>query len=209
MTFLRTLCPWLLISTLAACGGDDAAPSADADPGALEPPAACALKARDPGWAPPAAPYGDQVGDRIADFDGTITDCDGEPVSLYDIVSQSELTLFNVGAGWCEPCVEESQTIDAEIFRAFCGRGLRVVEVLFQDADSRPATKLFCNQWRERFGLSFVVAVDPLFSTTDYFESVTAQTPLNSLVDRTGEIVFKETGTPAADLPQRIDALLP
>jgi len=208
MNSSRLIAPLLLAASMAACGGGDSA-GADANPNALEPPAECVLGARDPTWTPPAPPYGDQVDDFIADFEGSITDCDGNSVSLYDIISQSELTLFNVGAGWCEPCVEESETLDLDIFRQFCPRGLRVVQVLFQDEDSRPATKLFCGEWRDRFTLSFPVVVDPLFSTVDYFDSVTAQTPLNFLVDRTGKIVFKEAGTPASDLPQRIDALLP
>jgi peroxiredoxin len=209
MMLFRTSLIAGFVLLLTACGSGGGDVSADANLNALEPPAECKLEARDPAWVAPSGDLGDEVGDFIADFETSITDCDGNSISLYDVISQSELTLFNVGAGWCEPCVEESQTIDAEIFREFCPRGLRVVQVLFQDEESRPATKLFCDEWRNRFSLSFPVAVDPLFTTMEYFDSVTSQTPLNFLVDRTGKIVFKETGTPAEDLPDRIDARLP
>ena len=72
-------------------------------------------------------------------------------MTFGDILGQSELVLFNIGAGWCQPCVEESETLDTEIFRPFCSRGLRVVQVVFQDEDSRPSTSLFCNRWKQRF----------------------------------------------------------
>ncbi|RMH39116.1 MAG: hypothetical protein D6689_17495 [Deltaproteobacteria bacterium] len=196
-------------AAVAACGGADAPPAADADPAALEPPPECALGPRDPAWSPPTGDYGGEVGQYLPDFDASITDCDGNPVSLYDIVSQAELTLVSIGAGWCEPCITESQTLDADVFRAFCARGLRVVQVLFEDAQSRPATKLFCSEWKQRFALSFPVTVDPLFTTRALFDSIQAQTPLNLLVDATGKIVFKETGTPGEGLPDQIDALLP
>ena len=128
-------------------------------------------------------------------------------MAFSDVLANSELVLFNVGAGWCQPCIEETRVLDDEVFRPFCARGLRVVQVLFQDEESGPATKLFCRQWRETFGLSFPVLVDPLFVTESYFDA--AQTPLNMLIDSEGTIRFRQTGTVPADLTERIDALLP
>lgn len=186
-----------------ACGEDDS----DGGPNnGLEPPAECALTAPPDDWVYPSGPYGTEVGELFEDI--TLDDCDGNPVTFGDILGQSQLTLFNIGAGWCQPCVEESQKLDADVFRAFCGRGLRVVQVLFQDEDAEVATKLFCSDWRQQFSLSFPVLVDPLFATGKYFQSVQSQTPINFLIDTNGEIVFKETGTPAGDLPQRIDSML-
>lgn len=199
-----------LVFAAIGCGSGDSNPGADADPAALEPPPECALGTPDPAWTPPPQDQlGGEVGDFITDFHSSIETCDGTPLSLYDMISQSELTLVSIGAGWCEPCITESQTLDADVFRAFCPRGLRVVQVLFEDEEARAATKLFCNEWKQRFALSFPVAVDPLFKTMIYFDSIQAQTPMNFLVDGDGKIVFKETGTPAFDLPDRIDALLP
>lgn len=188
-----------------ACASDSS--KANSDAGSLSPPAECTLSEYAQAGPYSEGPYGTEVGDTIEDF--VLENCDGEEVRLSDILAQSELVLFNIGAGWCEPCIEESETLDSEIFRAFCGRGLQVVQVLFQDEQSRPATKFFCDQWRNRFGLSFPVLVDPTFQTSVYFDSVLAQTPQNFLVSSSGEILFKETGTPAADLPERIRELLP
>ena len=122
---------------------------------------------------------------------------------------QQQLVLFNVGAGWCQPCIEESETLDADIFRPFCQRGLRVVQVVYQDEDSAPATSLFCTNWRERFSLSFPVLKDPLFITQTYFQDPSSQTPLSLLVDNDGVIRFREVGTPSGDLNTRIDNMLP
>lgn len=192
----------LALATTPACGADDG--SGNADPTDLEPPPECALSGPPGDWTYPPGPYGTEVGETFENIQ--LDDCDGEPVDVGEILAQSQLTLFNVGAGWCEPCVEETATLDEDIFRAFCGRGLRVVQVLFEDDQSSAATKLFCGEWRERYSLSFPVLVDPLFTTQRYFER--AQTPVNFLIDPSGEILYKETGTPAADLPQRIDMLL-
>ncbi len=194
-------------SVLGACGSGESGDDSDGGIANIEPPAECALTGPPPGWTYPSGPYGQEVGDVFENL--TLDDCDGNPVTFGDILSESELVLFNIGAGWCAPCIEESEKLDANVFRAYCGRGLRVIQVLFEDDQSRPATKFFCNEWRSRYTLSFPVVVDPLFKTEKYFSSVQSQTPVNFLIDSSGTIVFKETGTPAAELPQRIDQLLP
>lgn len=190
----------------AACGGTG--PNGDGTDGGVDlaPPAECALTEPDPGWVYPAGPYGDEVGETFESF--VFDDCDGNEVDFGDVLGQSQLTLISIGSGWCDPCIEESETLDADVFREFCPRGLQVVQVLFEDELSRPATKLFCSEWKERFAMSFPVVVDPLFVMGKYFESIESQTPINFLVDSSGEIVYKSLGTPAFDLPARIDELL-
>lgn len=198
---MRTI-PLFAVAAMTACGSD----TPTIDPGSgLEAPVECRVTAAPADWSYPAGPYGGDVGNTFADF--SLDDCDGNPVSFSNVLAGAELVLFNVGAGWCQPCIEESRVLDDEVFRPFCGRGLRVVQVLFQDEESGPATKLFCRQWRQEFGLSFPVLVDPLFVTESYFDA--AQTPLNMLVDPSGVIRFRQTGTVPADLTERIDTLLP
>ncbi len=156
-------------------------------------------------WTAPPGPYGANVGETLQSL--TLDDCDGEAVELGAILASAELTLVSVGAGWCGPCIEESAALEPEFHRPFCGRGLAVVQILFQDDESFPATKLFCSQWRERFALELPVLVDPLFSTGRWFEA--AQTPLNLLVDSSGVVRFRSSGTVPVDLADQIDALLP
>ena len=191
---------WLSFLTLVL--GCSNAPPACGQPGA-----ACALEPTPACFSYPAGPYGIHEDQTLESFE--YADCDGERVALDQLVSQAELVLVNVGAGWCAPCIEETQTMEAEIFRRFCGRGLRVVQVLFEDRDLEPASSVFCQTWRDRYGLTFPVLRDPLFTTQRLFEDAATQTPLNLLIDRNGVIVHREVGTAAEGLIEVIDALLP
>jgi len=197
----------LFALAVAAIGCSDDSAAGDAGVANITPPAECAINTPPAGWSYPAGPYGGDVDDTFADF--TVKDCDGNEFRFGDVLAQAELVLLNIGAGWCEPCVAETMTLDREVFREFCPRGLRVVQVLFEDEDSEIPTSLFCKQWRDSFSLSFPVLVDQLFVTETYFTSVLSQTPINFLIDPSGKIVFKSTGEPPADLGQRIDQLLP
>ncbi len=158
------------------------------------------------GWSYPPGPYGSgQVGEKLEAFE--LEDCDGRKVRFADVLGAGQMTLMTVGAGWCQPCIEETKELEAAVHARFCGRGLRIVQVLFQDEQSRPATKFFCRQWRDRFGLRFPVVVDPLFTTERYLSA--AQVPLNLLVDRDGVVRLRTTGEVPHDFVARIDALLP
>jgi peroxiredoxin len=193
----------LVAVTMIGCGtSNDGATAAATTSG--QTPQGCGLPAPPADFSYPAGPYGTEVGDRFADF--TLERCDGTKLKFSTVLANSELVWFNVGAGWCQPCIEETPALE-ESFAKECGRGLRVVQVLFEDARADPATKLFCEQWQSEFDLTFPVLVDPLFITSEYFESVS--TPLNMLIDSSGTIVFRETGTIPTDIDQRIDALLP
>ena len=196
-----------LILALGACTASDPADDDPGDENNLTPPPGCEIDTAPADFIYPSGPYGIDVGDTFEDI--ALDDCDGVSTRFGDILAQSELVLFNVGAGWCGECVEETEVLDQDVFREFCGRGLRVVQVMFQDVESRPATGLFCKDWRQEFSLSFPVLYDPLFEVGRYFESVESQTPINYLVDPSGEIVYKSTGTVAEDIDERIDALLP
>lgn len=196
----------MLVLALAAACGDDRSAAERPDGGAL--PAECLAQPTPPGWSYPAGPYGTNVGHTIAEF--SLEDCDGNRVAFGDVLSEADLVLVTVGAGWCIPCIEESMTLEAETFEPFCARGLRIIDILFQDDQSNPATKLFCGQWRAQFGFSFPVLVDPLFTLEPYFGGpASTQTPLNLLVDRQGVIRWRTTGTAPADLNEQIELLLP
>ena len=191
---------WLLIVGLVtgcmheapACGG----PGASCD---LDPTPAC--------FAYPDGPYGINEGDVIERI--ALRDCDGQDVGLEQLLSQSELTLVNVGAGWCVPCIEETRRMEEELHQRFCGRGLRIVQILFEDDRVEPVTSLYCSAWQERFGLTFPVLRDPAFTTSSLFDDHLTQTPLNLLVTPDGLIVHREVGTDGGGLAATIDALLP
>lgn len=195
---MRGLRAGLAGALLAGCGaGTGTAGKSPTEP-------TCPIQAPPPGWTYPGGPYGTTVTDRFEEFE--FQDCDGNPVRFGDVLGDSTVTLFNVSAGWCQPCIEEAEIIESEVLEPYCERGLRVVQVLIEDEEGFPATRLFCNQWKERFGLTLPVLVDPLFETRQYIEA--ASTPLNMLVTPDGVIRYRKTGPMPADLDLEIEALL-
>jgi len=156
---------------------------------------------------PPGVAFGIEVGDTFEGF--ALSDCDGARHDTRAIVAGSKLTLVSVGAGWCQPCIEETKRLEAEVFRESCQQGLRVVQVLFEDEQAKPATALFCSRWRDRFGLTFPVLRDPLFETSRYFSNPATEAPLNLLVRPDGEIAARVTGYVEGELPALIESLLP
>lgn len=203
MTQFRASSPILAVFLILAPACGDSS-SDDGGPGNLEPPAECAITAPPSDFVYPAGPYGANVDDTFENL-APLDDCDGNAVQFGDVLAQSKLTLLSIGAGWCQPCIDETETLDAEIFREYCDQGLRVVQVLFQDEEAQPATKLFCSTWRDEFSLSFPVLADPLFETGKYFTDADSQTPINFLVDSSGKIIFKSVGDTAPTLPQEIE----
>ena len=71
---------------------------------------------------------------RPADLAGTrlsfeTTDFNGEPVSSEDIFSQHEITMLNLWASWCGPCVGELAELE-EVNEALAGMDGAVVGLL-------------------------------------------------------------------------------
>jgi peroxiredoxin len=175
-------------------GGDDAGPGG----------AVCSYAAPDPDFVYPAGPYGVQVGDVLAPF--SYQDCDGKPVTLAEVLSQGDVVLFNVATGWCPRCTAETSKIETALHQAYCARGLRIVQVLTEDAQSNPASASFCAEWRARYGLTYPVLIDPGHTTAPYFAG--GAQPLNLLVDRLGVIRYRSVGVQAQGLPAAIEGLL-
>ncbi len=168
--------------------------------------AACETAKPAAGWTYPAGPYGTDVGKRFEDF--KLSDCDGKDVAFADVLGDARLVLFNVGSGWCQPCLDETKHLENDVYRKHCKAGLRIVQVLYQDENSLPAPKAFCRAWRDKHKLTFPVLVDPLFNTQKYFDNAQKQTPLNMLVDASGTIRYRRTGQVPADLDAEITKLL-
>ena len=97
--------------------------------------------------------------------------------------------------------------LETEIHATYSTRGLRVLQVLLQDANLAPITKLECRRWRDRFSLTFPVLADTLQVTSSVVgdEGV----PLNLLLDKDGVIRMRVHGELPEDLIERIEALLP
>jgi hypothetical protein len=197
--------------TLLACGGGGAEKSA-ADGAAPVGDAAVSKTCSADRYVPtatcgahPAGPYGSKPGEVFGTFSPALKDCNLSPVKLREIACGSDLLLVSIGAGWCQPCIEEMKTIEKQVHERFCGRGLGIVSVLFQDERRDIPTSAFCATWRQQFGLTFPVLIDQLQQTTGLMDYKTG-TPLNLLIDpRTMKILFRWSGEVPKGLDQQID----
>jgi hypothetical protein len=165
--------------------------------------------------------YGTQVGQRIANFghpDGTtIIDCDGNEIEFADFMCERSMyagkypeaapsdyqahnraILLSIGAGWCEPCIEETEELMPKVFEPLYPDGLEIVQIMFQDDDAQPPPKSFCREWRdERFDekLEFFVVLDQTFGWADEFLLMPeSSTPVTMLIDANANIRFKLEG---------------
>jgi peroxiredoxin len=140
-----------------------------------------------------AEPFGADAAAGESVPDVKLYDCAGARIGLEELRCEQSLTWVSVGAGWCQPCTEEA--LDLEAAQAAYGdRGVRFVQVLFEDAASQPATTQFCGEWVESFGLTIDVLIDPALELVDLFDRT--QTPLNLLIDRDGKVVWSQLGKP-------------
>jgi thiol-disulfide isomerase/thioredoxin len=186
-----------LVAVLVACaagcsGGED---TAGATSGTTPPPC---LPAKEPLGADPAK------GESFPDVD--LTTCDGAKVTLDTLRCQSTIMLVSIGAGWCQPCIEETPSLETASIE-LRDEGIGVVQVLFQDAMANPATTLFCTKWVDQFALTMPVFIDPVGDTLGPFEAAAA--PFNVVVDRDGKVLWAEVGVVPADLQGTLRSLLP
>lgn len=164
--------------------------------------------------------YGTEVGERLANFgqpgSAAIIDCEGNEIEFADLLCErpvyqalhpsdastydgyNRAILLSIGAGWCEPCIEETEDLMPDVYEPLHEQGLEIVQVLFQDDAAQPPTKSFCRRWRdEDFSdpLRFFVVLDQTFGWADEFLiDPQASTPVTMLVDANGNIRYKVVG---------------
>jgi hypothetical protein len=148
--------------------------------------------------------YGTALDQRIANF--TLVDCELEPVEFADFFCKrdddygdyNKAILLSIGAGWCEPCKDETAELMPEVFEPLHDQGLAIVQVLFEDDQAMSPTSSFCRVWRdELFGepLGFPIWLDQSFTWADAFllDPLSA-TPVTMLIDANGNIRWKVEG---------------
>ena len=165
--------------------------------------------------------YGTELGQRFANFGQpgatTIIDCEGNEYEFADIMCKrseylekyptedgsdytdyNKAILLSIGAGWCEPCIEETAELMPEVYEPLYEEGLEIVQVMFQDDDAQPPPKSFCRDWKDdRFDdrLKFYVLLDQTFGWADeYLIDPQASTPVTMLLDANANIRFKLLG---------------
>lgn len=122
-----------------------------------------------------------QLGDAMPVFEGV--GLDGDPIRVG---SGTGLTLVNLWATWCGPCVEEFPDLET-LHREFKDSGLRVLGINVDEMDADRITA-FVNE----LGATFPIALDP---GADYQDTVGAVAmPTSFLVTDNGELIRKWSG---------------
>jgi hypothetical protein len=172
----------------------------------------------------PEGPYGVGVGAIIEDFaflgwrDPVSSDYD---VDQFDTVRLSEfynpggarndlkLIWINASAVWCSVCRFEMEDIKNRGVKATLGaKGLQLIETLFEDNGSGPATPQDLSEWGkfERHAIDYPLLLDPGFKLGAFFTS--DATPLNLLVDARTMKILDATMGYSADYWSNVDELL-
>ncbi len=171
----------------------------------------------------PAGPYGTGVGATLENF--SFLGWRDPVAAAYDVTklervrlgefynpdgrSNVRLIWINASAVWCSVCRSELKDINQRgIYESFGPRGVQMIETLFEDNDSGPATPLDLKRWGEApaHQIEFPLLLDPGFKLGAFFTS--DATPLNMLVDARTMRVIEATMGYSPDYWQGVDKLL-
>jgi len=150
-----------------------------------------------------------EVGDTLPDFamvgyldeagDGSLKGEKLRVVKLSDL-SSSSIILFNVAAGWCSPCQQETKGM-AALFSKYHASGLAIFQVLYDgDEPGVEPTKALLDRWISLLNAQGACGIDPDRDVAPYNTSGT--TPLNMLLDaKTRKVLTKWNGVTPPGFP--------
>ncbi|RME23932.1 MAG: TlpA family protein disulfide reductase [Deltaproteobacteria bacterium] len=121
------------------------------------------------------------------------------------------ILVHGLHAGWCTYCKQQAAGMEA-MYQNYKQQGLRILLVLFEDeqgsSDHDKLLEYTCS-YRDRYGMTFTLAIDPGAEVMDqFFRPTEAGTPLNMLLDKDMTIRFKLEGVIPETLEGNIEALL-
>ncbi len=199
----------IALLTILGCGSPLPAPPPPADASALDFGVDGGLDFGSPDLGPcperlPEPPYGIDTGDALEPF--RFDDCESTPRDLYGCDGRA--LVVNFAAGWCVPCFEETAQLRSEIVERY-GDSVRVVQILFEDAEYGPVEPTECRQWVERFGTTGIeTLMADTAEVTPYL--VESSVPTTFVLDGQGRIRLAlegtETGLP--NIRAALDAIL-
>lgn len=114
----------------------------------------------------------------------TLTDLDGNPVSLADFVGE-KIVLVNNWATWCPPCKAEMPTL-----QAYYDDHQRQDFIIVAIESGEPVNQV--EDFAESYGLTFAVWPDPAQQATQAFRN--PGLPSSYVIDRTGTVRLAWTG---------------
>jgi hypothetical protein len=155
----------------------------------------------------PATPEGVKVGTFVGDQlpEITLYDCEGKPVSLNTTCGANTTWLF-VAHRWC-PHAKTVGTFAEKLHDSLAPRGLKSVQIVYQDAEQNRPTVEDCRLWRDAYGFQDVLTVfDPSGVSEKLFDST--YTSLSVLVNKNRVIARKTHTDKESDLKGLLEKTL-
>ena len=166
----------------------------------------------------PCAPYGTNADDVMTNLsfvgrsdtngDGTITSKDDAgTIALSKFYQDKNVRALIVSASaqWCSPCRAEQPELQA-LHEEHAGK-VGILEAMVQKLDGTPSVLATADVWRDEFGLTFDVVIDPSNVLAPYYDI--SAFPMNMVVDpRTMKIVYQSNGGDMDSMKSVIDALV-
>lgn len=142
----------------------------------------------------PTTLFGTSEGRRLENF--TLPQCDNVDYTLYNedfCDPDHTLTVISIAAEWCGPCQEESRLFTDTISIPYAPRGVRLIQVIIQNASYGPPDLNLCNRWVRQFNLTHnIEVIDPSGVIAPAFPS--GSLPSTLILDETGTIIHREDG---------------
>lgn len=133
------------------------------------------------------------VGYSDSDGDGSLENEQLSIIKLSDFKARSKVILFNISAGWCGPCQNETKDFEY-LMQTYGPQGLMIFQVLFDsDQQGVEPTVALLDAWVQVLDPAGAVGIDP--ARESVVLNTNGTTPLNIIVDaKTLEVLDKVNG---------------
>ena len=138
------------------------------------------------------ASYGSEEGFIMTNF--SAMNQNAQNISLYDFFGQ--VVLINFSADWCPPCRTEAPQLNT-LFNTYRDSGFKVISVLFSGDNAT---------WANDYSLEYSVLDDRLRLIYNIYR--TGYVPVNILINRNGQILYKTSGYNEFEIVEWLDKIL-
>jgi thiol-disulfide isomerase/thioredoxin len=143
------------------------------------------------------------VGYSDSDNNGSLVGEKLRVLRLSDYAGKAKIILFNLSAGWCGPCKNETQQF-ASLMATYGPKGLAIFQVLFDDVNpGDPPTVGLLDSWVSTYKPLGSVGIDVDAESIIY--NTTGITPVNMILDaNTRKVLDKSHGYSQTTLESKI-----
>jgi thiol-disulfide isomerase/thioredoxin len=144
-------------------------------------------------------------------FTFTFPDLDGKPVSLDDERFRGKVVMVVLAGSWCPNCHDEAAYL-APLYRAQAGRGLEVVELMYEHFGDFATAARQTQRMRDKFGIEYTTLIagisdkDEAAKTLPMLNAVIAF-PTTIFIDRHGRVRLIHTGFAGPGTGEHYEAL--